>query len=155
MPLTENLRRDHVVDLNPKPAPAVPPNCSIADAIRLMQKERVGCVLVEKEGGLMGILTERDVLKRIMGQKTDIGAMISTVMTPNPATVTVDDTIGDALKAMLDGGYRNLPVVDKRGRAVGRISVREIVHYMVEHFPKAVYNLPPNPDQVQLAPEGA
>ncbi len=81
--------------------------------------------------------------------------MISTVMSPNPATTTTDETIGAVIRDMRDRGYRHLPVVDKRGRVLGRVSVREIVHYMVEYFPTVVYNLPPKPDQVDAEPEGA
>lgn len=155
MPLTENLQRDRVSKLNCKPALTVPPSATIRQAIAIMQQYRAGVVLVEDGGRVAGVFTERDLLKRVLGRGVDIGAMISTVMTANPTTVTVEDTVGAALQKMLDGGYRHLPVVDARGRAVGRISVREIVHYMVEYFPKAVYNLPPEPDQVQAAPEGA
>ena len=47
------------------------------------------------------------------------------------------------------------PVVDEAGRPVGVLSVKRIVHYLVEHFPGTVYNLPPDPDAVQHEREGA
>ena len=55
---------------------------------------------------------------------------------------------------MEKGGYRNLPVVDDAGRPVGILSVMRIVHYLVEHFPVAVYNLPPNPHNWPTTPAG-
>ncbi len=155
MQLSQNLRRDRVAKLNHKPALTLPPTAQIRQAVAMMQENRAGLVIVEENGRVVGVFTERDLIKRVLGRGADIGAMITTVMTTQPTTVTVEDTIGNALQKMLDGGYRHLPVVDPRGHAVGRISVREIVHYMVEYFPKAVYNLPPEPDQVQVAPEGA
>jgi hypothetical protein len=56
---------------------------------------------------------------------------------------------------MEEGGYRHLPVVDESSRVVGILSVKRIVHYLVEHFPNTVYNLPPDPNAVQQQREGA
>ena len=56
---------------------------------------------------------------------------------------------------MEEGGYRHLPVVDENGKAVGMLSVKRIIRYLVEHFPGAVYNLPPDPGAVQQEREGA
>jgi predicted transcriptional regulator len=56
---------------------------------------------------------------------------------------------------MEEGGYRHLPVVDECSRVVGILSVKRIVHYLVEHFPNTVYNLPPDPNAVQQQREGA
>jgi len=52
-------------------------------------------------------------------------------------------------------GFRHLPVVDDDGRPVGVLSIKDVVHYLVEYFPAKVYNLPPTPDLVQPAREGA
>ncbi len=52
-------------------------------------------------------------------------------------------------------GYRHLPVIDGNGRPQGVLSVKQIVHYIVEHFPATVYNLPPDPNVVQQEREGA
>jgi CBS domain-containing protein len=56
---------------------------------------------------------------------------------------------------MVSGGYRHLPVVDEEGRPVGVLSVKQIMHYLVEHFPSTVYNLPPDPRVVPQEREGA
>ena len=155
MPLRENLWRDTVQKMDLKPPVSVPPGESIRASILLMQTQRTGCLFVEEREKLIGIFTERDLLKRVLGRGADVGAMIQSVMTPNPATARIDEPIGSVLQKFRDGGYRHLPVIDQRGRVVGRVTVSEIVHYMVEHFPKAVYNLPPKPDQVTTAPDGA
>lgn len=155
MPLTDNLCRDRVSDLDIKPAVTIPEDAAVRDAVAAMKRARTGCVIVEQAGRLSGIFTERDLLKRVIGRGGDPGARIPSVMTAQPASTTADESIADALQKMVRGGYRHLPVVDKRGCVMGRISVREIVRYMVEHFPREVYNLPPRPNQPQTAPEGA
>ncbi len=155
MPLKENLCRDKIASLGRKEALTVSPSTSVAEAVAMMQSHRAGCLFVTEGERLAGIFTERDLLKRVLGRKQPFSAMIQSVMTPSPAAVQDDEPIESALRKMCEGGYRHLPLVDKRGRAAGRVSVREIVHYMVEHFPNAVYNLPPSPDQVPTAPDGA
>jgi CBS domain-containing protein len=76
-------------------------------------------------------------------------------MTRDPAVVRQDDSLSAALSRLCTGGYRHLPVVDDSNAPVGLISVRDLVHYMVEHFPETVYNLPPVPDQPQAEADGA
>ncbi len=155
MPLRENLWRDTVAQVDTKKAVCVEPRQTIREALSLMQREHVGSLLVREDDRLVGIFTERDFLKRVIGERRDIGAEIGSVMTPNPTTAREDEVVGSVIQKMQRGGYRRLPVVDEQGKTIGRVSIREIVHYMVEHFPKAVYNLPPKPDQVQTAREGA
>lgn len=120
-----------------------------------MQAHRTGCVTVRDGERLVGIFTERDLLKRVLARGKSLTGPISEVMTANPTTAGEGETIGSVIKKMRDGGYRHLPVLDENGKIKGRISVREIIHYMVEHFPKDVYNLPPKPGQVQTSREGA
>ena len=75
-------------------------------------------------------------------------------MTPDPVTVQAKEPIGAAVRRMEEGGYRHLPVVEGT-KPVGLLSVKRIVHYLAEHFPGTVYNLPPDPGAVQKQPEGA
>jgi CBS domain-containing protein len=155
VPLKQNLIRDTVASLGVKPMLYVGPGATIAEAVGVMQGGRTGCLLVLENEKVVGVFTERDLVKRVLGAGVEFGAMISSVMSKNPTTVRMDETIGSALQKMASGGYRHLPIVEGDGKAVGRVSVREIVHYMVEHLPKAIYNLPPKPDQVQIEADGA
>ena len=80
---------------------------------------------------------------------------IADVMTPNPVCVIVKDPIRLAVRRMEQGGFRHVPVLDETGRPVGVLSATRIVHYLAEHFPATVYNLPPDPQAVPEEPEGA
>jgi len=155
LPLKENLWRDTVSLLDEKQAIRVSPSDCIRDVISVMQKHRCGCVFVEADGRLVGLCTERDILKRVLASNADRSAPVSTIMTEAPVTCRRDDSIGSLIRKMVQGGYRHMPVVDPKGSTIGRVSVKEIVHYMVEYFPNAVYNLPPDPDQIQTSAEGA
>lgn len=140
----------------PETPVAVDEGVLISDVIRLMQAERAGAVIVCKQDQIVGIFTERDALK-LMASQADLSHPISKVMTPSPVTVSSDDTVGEMIRKMSDGGYRHLPVVaaDDKTSPTGMIDVKGIIHYLVEHFPNAIYNLPPNPQQKSTNREGA
>ena len=111
-------------------------------------------VLICEEEELLGVFTERDALK-LMASGSDLSVAVKDVMTTSPETIRDDETVKSAIKKMASGGYRRLPVVDQSGRPVGVLKVSMILHYLVQHFPQQVYNLPPSPNQVTLTREGA
>ncbi len=113
---------------------------------RLSEERRGAAVVVDVDGRVCGIFTERDVLVRSLGDDPNWRAKpLSEVMTPAPVTVHEDDSIADALAKMREGHFRHLPVVDGEGRPLATISIRTVLHYVAEHFPGEVHNLPPAP----------
>jgi CBS domain-containing protein len=122
---------------------------SVKECVEKMTARHIGCVLVVKGRKLKGIFTERDVLLKIAGEKIDLAkAKVDDFMTPNPKTLTIDDPIGSALRLMNQGGYRHIPVVNKKGEPLTVISVRGLIDYIVEFFPQDVLNLPPHPIRI-------
>jgi CBS domain-containing protein len=139
-----------------KPAVCVPPSTSVRAAIDRMNRGGVGCVLVEDQTGLTGIFTERDVLTKIVGTTVDLDrTQVEAVMTPNPESLSPDDRVAYALNKMSVGGFRHIPIVDDEGRAVGVVSMRNVVDYMVDLFRPEVLNIPPEPRNIARAREGA
>jgi len=129
-----------------KPAFCVEIDTPINQAIHAMQTRRMGCVLVTSRGKLLGIFTERDVLKKILGASFDLkSAPITEVMTTNPQALNDDDTIAYAMNFMDLGGYRHIPIVNHAFEPVGVVSVKDIVSYFVQHFADEVLSLPPHP----------
>jgi CBS-domain-containing membrane protein len=90
-----------------------------------------------------------------MRQKADLSRPVREVMSTNPVTVSTKSTVGEAIQRMAAGGYRHLPIVDDSGQAAGVVAVRGIVHYLVEHFPATIYNLPPQSNSAPAQREGA
>jgi CBS domain-containing protein len=155
MDLAKNLKIDSVSRLHPTPPWMVGPGQTVADAVALMRREQVGSLLVCAGERVVGIFTERDLLRRVLAAGKPLTTPVGECMTPDPVTVHPKEPIGAAVRRMEEGGYRHLPVVDEAGRPVGVLSVKRIVHYLVEHFPVIVYNLPPDPNAVPHAAEGA
>ena len=99
---------------------------TVRDAAQLMAQRRIGAVMILRGGRLEGILTERDVLVRVVAAGLDPdNTRIAQVMTRNPDTVTPDSRPIEALLRMREKGYRHLPVVD-RDRVVGMVSIRDL-----------------------------
>ena len=120
---------------------------SATDAMRAMQAEHRGCVLVTYDGTpgseLTGIFTERDVLFRIVDRGRNPASLpIGEVMTAEPETLSVHATVAYVLNKMSVGGFRHVPVVDDEHRPYGVISVRDVVTFLVDAFPREVLNLP-------------
>lgn len=127
---------------------------SVSDALQLLRAQRTGAVLICDGVKLVGILTERDALK-LMAAGGDLSRPVREVMSTPPATIDAAATVGDAIRTMAEGGYRHLPIVDPGGKPTGVVAVHGIVHYLVDHFPETVYNLPPNPRNATKDREGA
>ena len=124
----------------------VPATGSIADTVQAMNDHHVGCALVVRLGKLVGIFTERDVLRKVVGTQIDLHrTAVEQVMTKDPDTLPTTATIAFALRKMSQEGYRHVPLVDGAGKPVGVVAVRDIVGWMAEMFPESVLNLPPEP----------
>jgi CBS domain-containing protein len=132
----------------------VEPTTPLRQALGLLKQQATGSCLVCAQGKLVGIFTERDATK-LLAEAGNLDRPIETVMTRGPQTARSTDTVASAIEKMSRGGYRRLPVVDGQGKPVGLVSVAGIIHFLVQHFPQTVYNLPPNPNPVMPEREGA
>jgi CBS domain-containing protein len=155
MDLAKTLKIDSVSRLHPTPPLRMGPTQTVAEAVRLMRQEKVGCLLVCEGEKLVGILTERDLMRRVLAAGKPLTSALAECMTPHPVVVDRKEPVGAVIRRMEEGGYRHLPVVDEGGHVVGILSVKRIIHYLVEHFPATIYNLPPDPGVVQQEREGA
>ncbi|MBW2242305.1 MAG: CBS domain-containing protein [Deltaproteobacteria bacterium] len=121
------------------------PASSVTDAIRAMKGEHRGVVLVTEDGTpgtpIIGIFSERDVLFRVVdGGRNPATLALSEVMTPDPECLDEEGTIADTLNQMSVGGFRHVPIVDGKGRPTFVVSVRDIVQFLVDAFPREILN---------------
>ncbi|MGP6087353.1 CBS domain-containing protein [Antarctobacter jejuensis] len=113
--------------LNNRPLISVPPGASVKEACDLLAQHNIGALTVVEDGGLVGIISERDVINRCIGKDLTTGeTTVAEIMTPDPETVRPTTRLADALTRMIEGGFRHLPVTDAAGEPIGMLSMRDI-----------------------------
>jgi CBS domain-containing protein len=127
---------------------------SLRDALAVMRANSGDAVLVLAGQRLTGILTERDVLNRVLGMDVDESRTVDEFMTPSPGTLHAEATLIEAMQAMEQGHFRNVPLVDDDGAVIGILRQQDLLEYVAEAFPQEILNLPPRPHQ-QMDAEGA
>lgn len=133
-----------VGQLERHPLLSLPPETSVEIAIDLMNRHERGAVLVVKGEKLVGIFTERDLLRRVVPRGLSLArTSINEVMTVNPDVLPEWATLAQALRTMARSRYRHLPVIDEHGRPLAVVSMRRIIQFVCEAFPKEILNAPP------------
>lgn len=93
----------------------------------LMTQENIGAVIVVDGAGITGIVTERDLMRKVIGSAKDPDTTsVGDIMTVNPDTITGDCLSSRALEMMVEKGYRHLPIVDEAGKPCGMVSQRDL-----------------------------
>lgn len=128
---------------------------TVRETVERMQVLRQNCAFVVGKGThLVGLLTDRDVLRKVANRPEVWDKPVDTVMTKSPDTLPPSATAGEALRMMDERHYRNIPVVDQHGTLRGNVTHFAIMKYLADHFPQAIYNLPPNLAQIAKHRDG-
>ena len=112
-------------DVMSKVMVTVGPSATIAEAATVMGARHVGSALVVEGDDLKGIFTERDILRALASDFDAAHHLVSDWMTKDPATITPDAPVAEALDRMLEEGFRHLPVMEG-GALVGIVSLRDL-----------------------------
>jgi len=147
-----------IEELKFTPPVTLPVDATVAKAIEVMRKKKVGAIIVVEKGKkrrVVGIFTERDLLARVLDKRGYGRLALGKVMTANPETLRRKDGLAYALNKMSVGRFRHVPLVDDAGKAAGMLSIRDVIDFVVEIIPEAVLNLPPEPSlELHPTPEG-
>ncbi len=141
------MLREPVTVLPVQRAITMPPHANVTEAMRAMQREHRGCVLITGDGTsnskLIGIFTERDVLFRIVDKGRNPAALpLGDVMSSDPDVISIHAPVAYVLNRMAVGGFRHIPVVDDEYQPRCVISVRDVVTFLVDAFPREIMNIP-------------
>ena len=145
--MNEALSTTPVANLPSRPFGRVDVGDAMWKVVDEMKQNGRGAVVIEENGALVGIFTERDLVSRI--DHSDVlwsHVIVKDVMTPHPTVIRPADSLAEALRRLIQGRRRHLPVVDERGAVQGLLSIRDILAHVASKFPEDMVNLPPNPD---------
>lgn len=115
----QSMSKRHVLSLAP--------SATVHEAACVMTRANCGSVLIIDVGGpLLGIVTERDLMTRVLAKALDPAATtVAQVMTRNPRCVPPQMKVADAVLIMIERGFRHLPIVDAHDKILGVFSVRD------------------------------
>ena len=117
--ILQSMSQRHVLSLGP--------SASVHDAACAMTRANCGSILViDGAGAMQGILTERDLMTRVLAKGLDAATtLVTQVMTRNPQCAGPETKVADAVLVMIERGFRHLPVVEPGGRVLGVFSARD------------------------------
>ena len=134
---------------------SLPEDTSLREVVNRFQKENIGCAILTRDGKISGIFTERDILLNVLGKKLDFEKeTVKDFMTNDPQVLLPTDPVSFALNKMVDGGFRNIPIIDGELNPVGQISILDVVNHLGQYFHQEILNLPPEPLRKQNRREG-
>ena len=123
---------------------SLPASATIADAARQMRELDIGDVLVEQEGRLAGIVTDRDIVVRAIAEGRDVTSKLGDIVSSEVVCITPAESADDAIRLMRERALRRVPVVEN-GRPVGMVSLGDLAE---ERDPRSVLgeisSAPPN-----------
>jgi CBS domain-containing protein len=153
-----SLADEKLKDLSRRDPVTVRPGTSLAECVAAIQRSGTGdsVFVTTPDGRLAGVLTERDIFGRLVDPAGDVDLErpVESLMTTRPHTLTLEQSVRDAIDLMQTGRYRNLPIVDGEGLLVGVVRPQDVLKYLAEAFPEELLNLPPRPHQQMEQPEG-
>ena len=114
--------------LNDRPMFQVQAEQSVLEVVHYMVDHNIGAVPVLRDGELVGVFSERDLMKRVVaGARSPGSTKVYEVMTPRPHSVSVEESIENCMFLMREHGFRHLPVVDENQKLCGLISLRDVL----------------------------
>ena len=155
MSLESNLQHEQVIHLDVGNFTEVKSDTPVKDVVEQMRSEGHNCAVITKRNKLVGIFTDRDLLRKVVDAPESWDKPIDEVMTALPITVDATAPADAALDLMHKHHFRNVPVIDSEGQVIGNLTHYAIIKYLADRFPESVYNLPPDPDRVSRNRDGA
>lgn len=120
----------------------VSPQAAVLDAVHLMNDHRIGALVVTERGRVVGIFTERDLMRRIVGQRLDpLDTPVRDVMTWDVVTCDADCDIDEVRSIFKSRRIRHLPIVDGEGGLVGMVSIGDVNGWMIDGQEAAIHQL--------------
>ncbi len=134
-PLEEALVEEELSRIRHEPFSAIPSDTPVHEALEKLGGMHVACLLVADKERLVGVLSERDVLKKVALEYDAVKDQpVREVMTTDPIYVFETDSAVSALSVMAMCGYRHVPVLDVNDNLVGIVSPQRVVEFLQAHF---------------------
>lgn len=144
--LADSFMCQSVSRINPPKPVTVREDDTLRQAIIALKSHKIGCVVVvDKQGQVCGILSERDIVLKTLEPVVDFNAVkVASYMTRDPVCESPDATLAYVLNLMSQGGFRHIPIVDDSLLPIGIVSVKNVVDKIVESFTESILDFQTN-----------
>jgi CBS domain-containing protein len=103
----------------------------VSEAVTAMLAKNIGCLVVTGNDGPIGMITERDILRKVTGARADpVEVKVVDVMSSPLITISAETSVGDAAKKMIENGIKRLGVLDSDGTLAGLVTMTDIVGWV-------------------------
>jgi CBS domain-containing protein len=134
-PLEQALCEETVAAIRHEPYECIAPETTVGEAVKKLAGLHIACLLVERQGELLGVFSHRDVLDKVALEYDQLRSRpVSEVMTNNPIYVYDTDSAAAALAVMVVAGHRHVPVLDLRKKLVGIVSPQRVTAFLRRHY---------------------
>ncbi len=132
-PLEQALQEQTVAAIRTQPYASISPEATIESALQKLARGHIACLLVEQQGRLVGVFSDRDFLDKVALEYDQLKAQpVSSVMTRDPVFVFETDSAASALCVMAVSGFRHVPVIDMEHQVVGIVSPQRVTSFLRE-----------------------
>ncbi|MHC4708886.1 MAG: CBS domain-containing protein [Planctomycetota bacterium] len=142
MDLRDYLIRTSVAETEYGRSSTIDQDATVRQAISMMHERQVGCLLVTQGGQLCGILTERDLIRKVFGPERSLDIPVQEVMTANPIVTGPNEPIYRVLERMYCGGFRHLPVIGDAEEALGTVSLPRVADLIAAYLTRTLASRP-------------
>ena len=133
-PLERTIAEESAKQIQHQPHTSIGPEMTVAAAVAKLASDHVACLLVEEDGKLLGLFTNREVLNQVALEKKMLDRPVREVMTTDPVYVREDDPIAATLCVMALHGYRHVPILDADERVLGIASPQRVTSFLAKHL---------------------
>jgi predicted transcriptional regulator len=145
---------DPISALGLPPLVSVTTHATVGQALSAVQKHGQGYVLICEDGRPRGIMSQREVLMKIVARDVKYDSNVMDFSSRIPVTLMSNERISRAIKLMISEGVDIIPIVDTAGKATAVVRTIDVIHFLAQAFPEQLLNLPPQPHQTLPKPEG-
>ncbi len=125
-----------------QPLHEIQQEASVLEAVQMMNDRSIGALIVRHDGEMVGIFTERDALRRVVGKQLDPAAVrVADAMTTRVICCTPATSIDEARELMKTRRVRHLPILDAEGEVVGIVSIGDLNAYLTTHQETTIHYL--------------
>lgn len=133
-PLEQALGEETAAAIEHVPYEVISPDTTVADAVKKLAGLHIACLLVEQDGDLLGVFSDRDVLKKVALEYDQVADKpVREVMTDNPIYVYETDSAAAALAVMVVAGLRHVPVLNVRNKLIGIVSPQRVTSFLEKY----------------------